>query len=88
MNYLYINMPSCQLPLCKHRIHLNVILAEKRFRVTSIMELKFDLFHHVLHSRFENLSGLLLRKFKGGICCSGHLAITYGGELMYLQICS
>ena len=24
------------------------------------------------------------RKFKGGICCGGHLAITYGGELLYL----
>ena len=28
------------------------------------------------------------RKFKGGICCGGHLAITYGGELLYLQIFS
>ena len=26
------------------------------------------------------------RKFKRGICCGGHLAITYGGELLYLQI--
>ena len=24
------------------------------------------------------------RKFKGGIRCGGHLAITYGGELLYL----
>ena len=23
-----------------------------------------------------------------GICCGGHLAITYGGELLYLQIFS
>ena len=28
------------------------------------------------------------RKFKGGICCGSHLAITYGGELLYLRICS
>ena len=26
------------------------------------------------------------RKFKGGICCSGHLAITYEGEFLYLRI--
>ena len=26
------------------------------------------------------------RKFKGGICCGGHLAITYGGELLYFRI--
>ena len=26
------------------------------------------------------------RKYKGGICCRGHLAVTYGGELLYLQI--
>ena len=26
------------------------------------------------------------RKFKGGICCGGHLAVTYGGELLYLPI--
>ena len=25
------------------------------------------------------------RKFEGGICCGGHLAVTYGGELLYLQ---
>ena len=24
--------------------------------------------------------------FKVGICCGGHLAVTYGGELLYLQI--
>ena len=28
------------------------------------------------------------RKFKGGICCCGHLAVTYGGELLYLWIFS
>ena len=26
------------------------------------------------------------RKFKEGICCGGHLAVTYGGELLYLRI--
>ena len=26
------------------------------------------------------------RKFKGGICCGSHLAITYGGQLLYLWI--
>lgn len=26
------------------------------------------------------------RKFKGGIPCGSHLAITYGGQLLYLQI--
>ena len=26
------------------------------------------------------------RKFKGEICCGGHLAVTYGGELLYRQI--
>ena len=26
------------------------------------------------------------RKFKGEICCGDHLAVTYGGELLYLQI--
>ena len=26
------------------------------------------------------------RKFKGGICCGGHLAVTNGGELLYLWI--
>ena len=26
------------------------------------------------------------RKLKGGICCGGHLAVTYGGELLYLQM--
>ena len=25
-------------------------------------------------------------KFKGEICCGGHLAIMYGGELFYLRI--
>ena len=24
----------------------------------------------------------------GGICCGGHLAVMYGGELMYLRIFS
>ena len=28
------------------------------------------------------------RKFEGGVCCGGHLAVTYGGELLYLRICS
>ena len=28
------------------------------------------------------------RKFKGGIFCDGHLAVTYGGELLYLRIFS
>ena len=28
------------------------------------------------------------RKFKGGICCGGHLAVTYGGELLYIRIFS
>ena len=28
------------------------------------------------------------RKLKGGICCGGHLAVTYGGELLYLPIFS
>ena len=26
------------------------------------------------------------RKFKGGICCGSHLAVTYGANLLYLQI--
>ena len=26
------------------------------------------------------------RKFKGEICCGGHLAVTYGGKLLYLWI--
>ena len=30
---------------------------------------------------------VLPRKFKGGIYRRGHLAITYGGELLKLQIC-
>ena len=37
------------------------------------------------------LSGIFVyksRKFKGGICCGGHLAVTYGGELLYLWIFS
>ena len=38
----------------------------------------------VLDTRFQVCS----RKFKVGICCGGHLAITYGGELLYLQIFS
>ena len=29
---------------------------------------------------------LIPRKFKGGICCGSHLAGTYGGELLCLQI--
>ena len=28
------------------------------------------------------------RKFKGRICCGGHLAVTYGGELLYHRIFS
>ena len=28
------------------------------------------------------------RKFKGRICCGGHLDVTYGGELLYLRIFS
>ena len=28
------------------------------------------------------------RKFKGGICCGGHLVVTYGAELLYLRIFS
>ena len=28
------------------------------------------------------------RKFKGGICGGSHLAVTYGGELLYLRIFS
>ena len=28
------------------------------------------------------------RKFKGGLCCGGHFAVTYGGELLYLRIFS
>ena len=28
------------------------------------------------------------RKIKGGICCGGHLAVTYGGKLLYLRIFS
>ena len=31
---------------------------------------------------------VLSRKFKRGICCGGHLAVTYGGELLYLRIFS
>ena len=27
-----------------------------------------------------------VRKFKGGICCGSHLAITYGCELLYRRI--
>ena len=33
----------------------------------------------------QNLTGAgkaAPRKFKGGICCDGHLAITYGGEIL------
>ena len=26
------------------------------------------------------------RKFRGGICCGGHFAVTYAGELLYLRI--
>ena len=33
----------------------------------------------------EIKDGGKLRKFKGGICCGGHLAATYGGELLYLR---
>ena len=36
----------------------------------------------------ETLDGLQSRKFKGGICRGGHLAVTYGGELLYLRIFS
>ena len=28
------------------------------------------------------------KKFKGGIWCGGHLAVSYGGELLYLRIFS
>ena len=41
-------------------------------------------FHHL---RWR-VVGCIPRKFKGGICCGGHLAVTYGGELLYLQIFS
>ena len=34
----------------------------------------------------ENLFEFSQRKFKGGICCGSHLAVTYGGDLLYLQI--
>ena len=40
-------------------------------------------------SLFYPVVSLLLseqKKFKGGICCGGHLAVTYGGELLYLWI--
>ena len=34
------------------------------------------------------LKNVILRskKSKGEICCGGHLAVTYGGELLYLWI--
>ena len=30
----------------------------------------------------EDISGYSPKKFKGGICCGGHIAVTYGGELI------
>ena len=39
-------------------------------------------------SDFKSLYDTIPRKFKGGICCGSHLAVTYRGELLYLQICS
>ena len=35
-----------------------------------------------------DLNVLETRKFKGRICCGGHLAVTYGSELLYLRIFS
>ena len=34
------------------------------------------------------LTRFMSRKFKGEICCGGHLTVTYGGELLYLRIFS
>ena len=36
---------------------------------------------------FQNLAfQMKARKFKRGICCGGHLGVTYGTELLYLWI--
>ena len=48
----------------------------------------FVLFRHVLTDdqiRKQSCKSNVLypRKFKGGICCGDHLAVTYGGELLY-----
>ena len=41
-----------------------------------------------IYTAFIQASGLKPRKFKGGICCGGHLVVTYGAELLYLRIFS
>ena len=33
---------------------------------------------------FESIKARVPRKFKGGICCGSHLAVTYIGELLHL----
>ena len=37
-------------------------------------------------NKLESIRVFHTRKFKEGICCGGHLAVTSGGELLYLQI--
>ena len=54
---------------------------------------KASIFCQCLQSeRWEKQISLLdvhrVRKFKGGICCGSHLAVTYRGELLYLRIIS
>ena len=41
----------------------------------------------IVHFHISSTSRLLVpRKFKGGICCGGHLGVTYGGALLYREI--
>ena len=57
-------------------------------RVDSFSKRVYILF--VIFKWLFNLLKCLIypRKFKGGICCGGHLVVTYGAELLYLRIFS
>ena len=59
------------------------------YKITSICCWYIILYSHYLERICHDLLNKLLpRKFKGGICCGSHLAVTYGGELSYLRIFS
>ena len=77
-----------------HKIQLSIyegtdimFIHDKKFNINcTCMSWEISAFGWRLCHIYHQTDCLDPRKFKGGICCGGHLAVTYWGELLYLQI--
>ena len=64
---------------------------QDRWKIKSTFDISSDAIRQNIRLIMTSTRCLRLgraRKFKGGICCGSHLAVTYGGRLLYLRIFS